>query len=97
MTLDSGVTQPIKNKKWEKFFEHPESVVISIVKECYVNTHEHQDYRMFVRRKMVLFNKTTINRYYELPDIENDEYHNLIEGELDWNMIKDVLCKAGTQ
>ena len=88
---------PIANRGWRKFVQHPEPAVVPVVREFYVNAAEHQNFKVFVRSKMILFDHSTINRYYELPDIENDEYHNLIEGELGWNMIKDVLCKAGTQ
>ena len=57
--------------------------IFPIVRELYANAYEHKDFRVFVREKMVSFDLITINRYYQLLNINNDEYHSLIEGELD--------------
>ena len=49
---------------------------------------------MIVRGKLVLFDRTTINKFYELQDVEDGEYHPLIENDgTDWDEIKNTLCK----
>ena len=47
-----------------------------------------------VRGKQVPFDRTTINRYYGLTDVKNDEYHPLIKNDgTNQKAIKDYLCK----
>ena len=67
---------PIANKGWGKFVQHPEPAVVPVIHEFYANVAEHQNFKVFVRGKMVPFDRSTINKYYELLDIENDEYHS---------------------
>ena len=43
---------------------------------------------------MVSFDKTTINGYYRLVDLEDDEYQSLLESDTtNWDAIKNTLCK----
>ena len=47
-----------------------------------------------VRGKSVSFDHSTINRYYRLANIEDDEYQPLIENDgTNWDEIKEFLCK----
>ena len=49
---------------------------------------------MFVRGKWVAFDCTTIDGYYGLPDLEDDQYQILLESDAtNWDEIKDALCK----
>ena len=40
----------------------------------------------------MLFNRTTINKYYNLPNIENDGYEHMLKGSINWETIKNALC-----
>ena len=49
---------------------------------------------MFVRGKWIKFDRTTINHYYGLTDIEDDQYQALLDSEeAKWDEIKNALCK----
>ena len=74
--------------------EHPDPAVVPIVREFYANGKERDDFRVFVRGKWVKFDRTTINHYYGLADIEDDQYQALLESdETNWDDIKNALCK----
>ena len=74
--------------------EHPDPAVVPIVREFYANGKERDDLRVFVRGKWVKFDRTTINHYYGLVDIEDDHYQDLLESEeAKWEEIKNALCK----
>lgn len=91
VSMDS-VSQQVKRRKWEELVKHPEAAVVPLVREFYANMKEHRNFRVFVRGKMVPFDRTTINRYYKLSNIENDAYERMLEGSINWDTIKDALC-----
>ena len=74
--------------------EHPDLAVVPIVREFYANGKERDGFRVFVKGKWVAFDRTTINGYYGLVDIEDDQYQVLLESdETNWDNIKNALCK----
>ena len=77
-----SVSQQVKRRKWEELVKHPEAAVVPLVREFYTNMKEHRNFRVFVRGKMVPFDRTTINRYYKLSNIENDEYEQMLKGSI---------------
>ena len=66
---------------WEILCEHPDQAVVPIVREFYANGKEMDGFRVFVRGKWVAFNRTTINGYYGLADIEDDQNQALLESD----------------
>ena len=70
--LQHKVNWTIDANRWEILCEHPELAVVPIVREFYANGKERDDLRVFVRGKWVKFDRTTINHYYGLADIEDD-------------------------
>lgn len=88
------VQNPIKRRKWEAFVKHPDLAVLLVVREFYANAIEHRNYHAFVRGKWVPFDRTTINQYYGLSDIDNDDYQEMVGGDLNWETVKDVMCKS---
>ena len=94
-TSDSTVNKTIEDNKWERLCDHLEPVVVPIVREFYANGITQQDYKVFVRGKRVPFDRTTNNRYYELENGEDNEYHFLIENDdTDQELIKNTLRKC---
>ena len=92
--LQHKVNWTIDANRWEILCEHPEPAVVPIVREFYANGKERDDFRVFVRGKWVKFDRTTINHYYGLADIENDQYQALLESEeAKWDEMKNALCK----
>ena len=45
---------------------------------------------------MVPFDKTTINKYYKLANINKDGYEHMLKGNINWETIKDSLCPGTT-
>ena len=92
--LEHKVNWTIDANRWEILCEHPEPAVVPIVREFYANGKERDDFRVFVRGKWVKFDRSTINHYYGLADIEDDQYQALLESEeVKWDEIKNSLCK----
>ena len=92
--LQHTVNQTIDANRWEILCEHLEPAVVPIVREFYANGKERDGFRVFVRGKWVAFDRTTINGYYGLADIEDDQYQVLLESdETNWDDIKNALCK----
>ena len=92
--LQHRVNWTIDANRWEILCEHPDPVVVPIVREFYVNVKERDDLWVFVRGKWVKFDRTTINHYYGLVDIDDDQYQDLLESEeAKWEEIKNALCK----
>ena len=74
--------------------EHPDPAVVPIVREFYANGKGRDGFRVFVRGKWVAFDHTTINGYYGLPNLEDDQYQALLNNDVtNWDDIKDALCK----
>ena len=67
-----------------------------MVREFYVNAYEHQGSVARVRGKVVAFDRTTLNRFYRLEDIEYDEYSAYLDDHVDINEIVTTICKPGT-
>ena len=72
--------------------KHPEAAVVPVVREFYANVEEHRNFRVFVRDRWVPFDWTTINRHYNLPNINNDEYERMLQDEVNWETIMNALC-----
>ena len=87
-----NVSKQVKDRKWEELVKHPEAAVVPVVREFYANVEEHRNYRAFVRGRWVPFDRTTINRHYNLPNIDNDEYERMLQDEVNWETIMNALC-----
>ena len=93
-TTELEVSRTIRENKWEVLCEHPDPVVVPIVREFYANSMEQEDLKVMVKGKLVPFDQTTINRFYELENVANDKYHPMIENDCtNWDEIKNALCK----
>ena len=74
--------------------DHSDPAVVLVVREFYANGLERDEFSIMVRGKSVPFDRSTINRYYGLADIEDDEYKPLVENDdTDWDEIKEFFCK----
>lgn len=52
---------------------------MSVVREFCVDAIEHRDFREFVRGKWIAFDRTSINKFYNLPDVDKDDYFKFRE------------------
>lgn len=57
---------------------------------------KHQNTLVFVPSKRVLSSPKVINAYYKLPNIFNYEYSTLRDTTLDYDIVKDTLCRPDT-
>ena len=95
--MQHRVNWTIDANRWEILCEHPDPAVVPIIREFYANGKERDEFWVFVRGKWVKFDRTTINHYYDLADIEDDQYQALLESdETKWDEIKNALCKELT-
>ena len=84
----------IKDYKLEVLCDHPDLVVVPVVREFYANGIEPDGFTVMVKGKRVPFDRSMINKYYGLLDIQDDEYQFLVESDgTNWEVIKDFLCK----
>ena len=81
VTMDS-VSYQVKKRKWEELVKHPKAAVVPLVREFYANMEEHRNFWVFMRGKMGSFDRTTINKYYNLPNIDNDGYEHMLQGSI---------------
>lgn len=45
-----------------------------MVREFYASAKDHQDLKVYVRGKWICFDRTSINRFYRLADIDKDDF-----------------------
>lgn len=86
----------IRDQGWEDFVKQPEAAVVSLVREFYANMDE-SSLSVIVRGKLVKFDHSTINRFYKLPNIDNDEYSTYINDELNLEQVLETIGRPGAQ
>ncbi|KAI3453422.1 hypothetical protein Pfo_010085 [Paulownia fortunei] len=77
--------QIIERKRWQEFTQQPIDVVVPL--SC----------RVFVQGKRVHFDHSTINAFYGLPDIDDDEYSTYKSNEVTFDEIISTLAYPGAQ
>ena len=95
--LQHKVNWTIDANRWEILCEHPEPTVVPIVREFYANGKARDDFQVFVRGKWVKFDRTTINHYYGLANIKDDQYQALLEMRRQNGMRLRMLCARNPQ
>ena len=92
--LEYEVKKVILDNKQELFCEHPDLIVVPKVRKFYANGIKQDGLIVIVQGKPIPFDRTTINQYYGLTDIDNGEYYLLIENDgTNQEAIKDYPCK----
>ena len=64
---------------WGKFCKQPPAAILPMVREFYANAYEHHGSVAIVRGKAVASDRTMLNRFYGLEDIEYDEYSTYVD------------------
>ena len=62
--------QIIVARKWEQFCKPLGARVLPVVREFYANTYKHTQFKSRVCGKELAFDKMTINKYYNFPDLK---------------------------
>ena len=69
-------------------------VSLFLIKLFSVSGMNLTDRKSVVQGKSVSFDRSTINRYYGLANIKDDEYQPLVENDgTNWDKIKKFFCK----
>ncbi|KAH1038539.1 hypothetical protein J1N35_040282 [Gossypium stocksii] len=82
---------------WELFCEKRPSVDEELVREFYANLTSSEMTKVPVRGIKVPINLNAINKFFELPDVENDEYSSLISNikpELLQEILKELTVEG---
>lgn len=95
-TQDEEMGVMIMEPNWFDLTEQPSATVISVVKEFYANAWETKNYVVQVHGKLVSYARTTINSYYNLRDIDVDDYMYYGSDHYDLDLVIRKLCKPGT-
>lgn len=83
---DSGVVDMIKERGWENFIQQLEDAIMAIVREFYTNALEAEGHVVQVQGKSVSFNKSSINAYFHIRNMEDeDEFKNYRDNNFHWN------------
>ena len=67
------------NKGWKDLCIAPMSKVKEVVREFYGNLCAKEEMKVWVRDKWVPFDSETINRFYNLPSVNDEDYQTLLE------------------
>ena len=87
-TSNKEVKKTIEDNKWNLLCEHPDSVMVLVVREFYANGMERDEYKVFIKGKWVPFDQTTINNYYGLDNVDDEEYHSILDSDdTNWDAI----------
>ena len=92
-----GIWNIIRQRGWGEFCAQPKLAIVPLVREFYANALEHDNRKVFVRGKQVNFSPKAINRFFKLPDIENDEYNQFIAKQIDFEEILQEIAVPGTR
>ena len=75
--LEDFFMKDVVNKGWRELCKPSRPAIISIVREFYANLADQALKRVWVRGKWASFDRETINGFYNLPKVDNEEYENL--------------------
>lgn len=91
-TRDNEIVVMIIKRDQFTLTEQPDPTVIPVVKEFYAKAKDHNFYDVQVRGKTVSFHSEVINRYYNIPGIEHDEYVKYVRIGPNYELIVQQLC-----
>lgn len=77
---------------WELFAQQLESVVVLVVREFYSNLDENRD-SYTAQSCLIPFDPRTINRLFQLPTIDRDEYVNYLNANVNLDQVVEAFCR----
>ena len=87
--------QIIERRGWQEFTQQPIDDVVPLVREFYANATNCEGCQVFVRGKWVHFDHSTINAFYGLPNIDDDEYSTYKSNAVNFDKIISTLAYPG--
>ena len=80
----------VARRGWTTFCEPRDPAVIPVVREFYARVPDHQGGKVRVRGKTVQFDADMINRFFELPIPDVDEYAALVGSSLNAEKAEEI-------
>ena len=77
--LEDFFKKDIANKGWKELCQPTILTLMAVVREFYANLREQVLKKVWVRGKCVAFDSETINRFYNLPHVDNESYQKILE------------------
>lgn len=71
--------EQIKGRNWELFTKQPQLGLMPVMCKFYTNAKDYMDLKVYVRGKRIQFNRTSINRFYGLLNIDEDDFFKMRE------------------
>lgn len=85
--------EQLRNRHWRHFIKTPSDAVIPVVREFYANLRDfHGTPDVQVRGVSVSFSAESINKLYQLPQFENDEYTVFRQAPVEFDELIEYLC-----
>lgn len=93
---DGELMKMIMEMKWVHFIKQPDSAIISMVREFYVNASADGPAVVPVRDKLIPYNSQSINNVFRTPNYDGHNYLELGLRSYNANEIIARLCKPDT-
>ena len=97
-SLDGLLVEQIERLGWQQLCVQKCAANVVVVREFYANAHYNRPGNVvLVRGKDVSFSPANIRRLFELPTIDNDDFHRLLNQGADYNQILQEMGFLGAR
>ncbi|GMN64007.1 hypothetical protein TIFTF001_033098 [Ficus carica] len=87
----------IEKRKWQTFTAHPQKASVPLVREFYAYAKYSVDHMTVLQGKPISFDRSTINRFYGLDGIDDDEYFEYLNDHLDYGEVLKFIVGSGIE
>ncbi|TYG37589.1 hypothetical protein ES288_D13G153500v1 [Gossypium darwinii] len=99
MVVPVLIRKIINALKWERFCDAHSLPDDELVREFYASLTTQDATEVIVRKKKVPLTSKSINDFFNLPDVEEDEYYPMVNN-INWDFLQqvlDVVTNSGSQ
>ncbi|KAB1995174.1 hypothetical protein ES319_D13G143900v1 [Gossypium barbadense] len=99
MVVPVLIRKIINALKWERFCDARSLPDDELVREFYASLTTQDATEVIVRKKKVPLTSKSINDFFNLPDVEEDEYYPMVNN-INWDFLQqvlDVVTNSGSQ
>ncbi|KAG4111836.1 hypothetical protein ERO13_D13G126850v2 [Gossypium hirsutum] len=90
MVVPVLIRKIINALKWERFCDARSLPDDELVREFYASLTTQDATEVIVRKKKVPLTSKSINDFFNLPDVEEDEYYPMVNN-INWDFLQQVL------
>ena len=77
----------LERRQWLKLAAIPSPARSHLVEEFYANLRHTTSNRVLIRGHQRNFSLVAINRFYQTPEVENDTFTQMRDGEVNWDEV----------